>query len=377
MSITLRAEKQQPLSFEELDKNFCSFYFSSSLFTDNQDNNYLRLWYTGSTEVGNPGEFNPRYDQYPLGGSSTGESTPTLAAGSTNQIQYNGGQGAFAASSTFVKTAIGVGINKVEPTETLHINSTSTKDSVVRLNCRATNQNFNIQSSKAYLQITQGESEITTIGKLYTDSNDTFIHTKEVPSTVRKGEKVFPAIRFNNGQPNDAEAISTLTIRNNNVGVKHNNPNVALSVVGEVGIGTSSNTNTNQSLLSGLTQYNFNTLVNNKYNQSITILPPETGGNVGVGLLNNLKLGATSFVIGSSDNSRDFNTAASRKVFEVSANGTTSISDILKINPIKSLPRTGEKGMIVMLDDNETKTATPYYYSGIKWVNMLTGAAVQ
>ena len=67
MSITLRAEKQQPLSFEELDKNFCSLYFSSSLFTDNQNNNYLRLWYTGSSEVGDPGEFNLRYDEHPLG----------------------------------------------------------------------------------------------------------------------------------------------------------------------------------------------------------------------------------------------------------------------------------------------------------------------
>lgn len=367
MSITLRAEKQQPLSFEELDKNFCSFYFSSSLFTDNQQNNYLRLWYTGSEQVGDTGEFNIRYDQYPLGGS--GSSITNQSAGNKFEVQYSNGQGDFIADSSFVKTSIGVGINKPEPQELLHIKSTSSKDGVVKLDCRATSTQLSTQSSKAYLQIAQGGVPISELGKVYLNSNDTFFHSIPISSQSER-----PALRFNNTKPFDSQVASALTIRDNRIGIKHNSPNKELSVIGEIGIGSTANTNSNQNTLTSLNKYGFNNLINNNYNQTLTILPPEKGGNVGIGLLNAFEQGPTSFVIGSSSDTTNFELSESKKVFEVQANGVTTISDILKINPITSLPNQPEIGMVAML--LEGQQAVPYYYSGTEWINILTGESI-
>ena len=47
-TITFRANKTEALTYSEMDKNFGSFYYSSSLSADGQN---LRLHYTGSTEV--------------------------------------------------------------------------------------------------------------------------------------------------------------------------------------------------------------------------------------------------------------------------------------------------------------------------------------
>ena len=47
-NITFRAEKGRALTYSEMDKNFGSFYYSSSLSANGQQ---LNLFYTGSTEV--------------------------------------------------------------------------------------------------------------------------------------------------------------------------------------------------------------------------------------------------------------------------------------------------------------------------------------
>ena len=47
-TITFRANKTEALTYSEMDKNFGSFYYSSSLSADGQN---LSLHYTGSTEV--------------------------------------------------------------------------------------------------------------------------------------------------------------------------------------------------------------------------------------------------------------------------------------------------------------------------------------
>ena len=48
MAITFRANKGQPLTYSELDQNFGSFFYSSSLSANGQQ---LQLHYTGSTAV--------------------------------------------------------------------------------------------------------------------------------------------------------------------------------------------------------------------------------------------------------------------------------------------------------------------------------------
>jgi len=371
MSITLRAEKQQPLSFDEIDINFASFYYSSSLFEDQQGNNFLRLHYTGSTLIGNSEEYLPGYDQYPLGGSGGGDIV-NQAAGKVNTIQFNDGTGGFDSSDFFVKTKTGVGINISNPTRPVHIMSTSTADSVLKIDCKSTLNNTSNQKAKAYLEVAQGGVNLSRIGKLYETSNDIFFNTEQISGT----DPTIPGIRFNNKSTTDSSIASALTIRGNRIGIKQNIPNKDLSIVGEVGIGKTSNINAQQSIFGSTLDYGLNSILPSNTSNGFAILPPLNGGHTTIGILNNLQNqdANNSFTVASSVNSRDF--SKGKAVFKVTANGVTSINDILHINPIKTLPRSGRDGMIVVIENTSGTGITPYIYSAGKWVDIFTGTPI-
>lgn len=65
MSITLRTNKNQGLTLDEMDINLTSYYYSSSVRIDNNNNKYLRLHYTGSQSLGS-GQYIPRFDEIKL-----------------------------------------------------------------------------------------------------------------------------------------------------------------------------------------------------------------------------------------------------------------------------------------------------------------------
>ena len=102
MAITLRADKGARLTFNELDVNFTSFFYSASV-SSNQE--FLNLHFTGSSAL----SIAASSVQIPLN-PYTGSNPPV--AGSDTEIQYNNA-GSFGAKADFIfdsaLTAVSIG----------------------------------------------------------------------------------------------------------------------------------------------------------------------------------------------------------------------------------------------------------------------------
>lgn len=176
--ITLRADKGSALTFDEMDVNFSSFFYSASALVVDGGNK-LRLFYTGSSQLDAP--FNtPTYTEVvlPTAVQSTGGSA-TDPFGSNRQIQFNN-NGVFGASSALVFTEdsgegprLGVGSN---PSQTLDITSTYTGEPTI-FNLNASSNTSN-QNSKAFIQFRQGGSTFAQLGKRNTGNNDIDFYVK-------------------------------------------------------------------------------------------------------------------------------------------------------------------------------------------------------
>jgi hypothetical protein len=107
MAITLRVNKGTALSYNEMDVNLSSFFYSASL---SNSNSTLTLHYTGSSIQGASSVSIP----LDASGSSSG------VAGSDKQIQYNS-SGNFATSTNFIfdssYNALGIGTTSVNAGE--------------------------------------------------------------------------------------------------------------------------------------------------------------------------------------------------------------------------------------------------------------------
>ena len=87
--ITLRLEKDSSLSFNEMDQNFSSFFYSASSVIDG-DLNKLRLYYTGSNELDSGYEAN-RYMEVLLPRTPESEPGETVSVpGDPTQIIFHG-----------------------------------------------------------------------------------------------------------------------------------------------------------------------------------------------------------------------------------------------------------------------------------------------
>ena len=94
--ITLRLDKGSTLTFNEMDTNFTSFFYSASTHVV-EGANKLRLFYTGSGNLDSP--FNAvRYTELALPSATSTGGSSTDPAGSDRQIQFNN-NGVFGASS--------------------------------------------------------------------------------------------------------------------------------------------------------------------------------------------------------------------------------------------------------------------------------------
>lgn len=112
MALTLRADKGTQLTYNELDSNFLSFFYSASVSSNQQ---FLNLHYTGSAGL----SINATSVQIPLNPYTGSAVTP---GGSNSQIQFNNSN-AFGGVADLVfdttKTAVGIGQVTIQGTDRL------------------------------------------------------------------------------------------------------------------------------------------------------------------------------------------------------------------------------------------------------------------
>lgn len=104
MAITFRANKGQALTYSEVDKNFGSYFYSSSV---ENAGTVLRLHYTGSLNV----PINQPSHDVPL--------VSGITAGVDKRIPFYSGSGALSHSEGFLYDNRKVGINVDETNDTL------------------------------------------------------------------------------------------------------------------------------------------------------------------------------------------------------------------------------------------------------------------
>ena len=218
--ITLRADKGSALTFDEMDVNFSSFFYSASALTVDGANK-LRLYYTGSSELASP--FNtPDYIEVLLPTAEQSEVNVSVP-GSDRQVIFNSSN-SFGASSAFIFTQdtgegprLGVGSN---PSQTLDITSTYTGEpTIFNLNASSTTSN---QNAKAFIQFRQGGSTFAQLGKRNSGNNDIDffvksklnlgIHNYGSPTNISKKLNVSTSgVSIGNGI--DAAALSELSVK--------------------------------------------------------------------------------------------------------------------------------------------------------------------
>ena len=290
MSITLRTNKSSALTYEQLDKNFTQFYYSSSLFSNNT---ILRLHYTGSNLLGSgfDNDVNRSHDiTLPQFDITIPEA---VAAGESKNIQYNSNS-QFAGSSNFVyddaNTRVGIG-TKV-PSVPLHIKYPgASQGAIIRLNAHPTIDTD--VSGTAFVEFYKGSEIIGKLGKVdQIESDNLYFSNNRVLEDNSKGKII---INFPVSGEDPTTNIST-TFHHNGagealVGIGTTNPDRNLNINGNRGIGINSLTNPNVSFISAIPESIYNSLntVGNKKlipngssTSGLLMSSPEdtTGGNV-------------------------------------------------------------------------------------------------
>ena len=163
--ITLRLDKGSSLTFNEMDTNFASFFYSASTHIVGGANK-LRLFYTGSGQLDAP--YNTqRFTEVSLPSATTTSGGGTTdPAGSNRQIQFND-NGSFGASaqlqflqSNSTGARLGVGLT---PRTTLDIQSANSNQPTI-LNLNASS-NTSTTSAKAMISFRQGGATFAQLGK--------------------------------------------------------------------------------------------------------------------------------------------------------------------------------------------------------------------
>lgn len=168
--ITLRSEKAAALSFNEMDQNFSSFFYSASAVRVNTTNK-LRLFYTGSDTLDNGFEAD-RYMEVLLpdaASTTTTVGSSITIPGSANQIMFNtlnsSGESILGASGNFVFTnnsRVGIGLNDPNAPLTLKSTNTGIPSSVI---IRANNSEDQVTNTRGYYEVNRGETVLFRLGK--------------------------------------------------------------------------------------------------------------------------------------------------------------------------------------------------------------------
>ena len=264
--ITLRLEKDSSLSFNEMDQNFSSFFYSASSVLDG-DLNKLRLHYTGSNELDSGYEAD-RYMEVLLPRTTDSAPGETVSVpGDPAQIIFHGTGDSinqFATNTEFVfkDSKLGVGLNN--PSAPLHLKSTTSSTiGEIRLEPNSTGETEN---TKAFYSINIGNTPFLRLGK-----------TSPGDDEADKNIHLFTSKPLEIGYSNflgGSDSIESRKIRVTNQGVAigngiGDNADTPLTVVGEFSIGNTININS-------LHRIGSSNIHQNK-------LP--SGGNTGQGLL--------------------------------------------------------------------------------------------
>lgn len=228
MAIKLRVNQTSSLTYNEMDRNFSSFFYSASVDTSV---NLLRLWYTGSTSlnISSGDNYGPRYVDVNL--NPTGGATPTLFVAGANDgdIQYRQGNN-LGAAGDFNYSTIGLGIGTSVAQRKIHVATGKFEKAILRLQ----SDNKPNLNKVSYVEFYESATPIGEIGRTKPGTDTNIYITSNQPGS---------GIRFN---PSNT-GINAMT--GTGLGIGTYNPTQALHVVGNsyiegnIGIGTTVDTN--------------------------------------------------------------------------------------------------------------------------------------
>ena len=191
MAITLRTNKGSALSYQELDINFQSYFYSASVPADGSA---LNLHYTGSDLQG------AGVVSIPLN-TFTGNG---LAGGQNNELQFKNGS-AFGGAGSIVydssKNGIGIGVTSLNTGEKLRVQSGNVVVDGGELHIAA-------GAFSASLEY-DGSGKDLIVKNLYENADaDVIIYTGGNPSFVIKGDGSFQTRGAGGNYPSDDNVIS-------------------------------------------------------------------------------------------------------------------------------------------------------------------------
>lgn len=282
--ITLRLDKGSSLTFNEMDTNFSSFFYSASTHIV-AGANKLRLFYTGSGQLDAP--FNTvRYAELSLPTATTTSGGGTTdPAGSNRQIQFND-NGVFGASSQlqFLQSndtgaRLGVGMS---PRTTLDIQSANSNQATI-LNLNASSNTTNT-SAKAMISFRQGGSTFAQLGKRNQGNNIVDFYVK---SQLNLGTH-----NYASGQAGDPiiskrklKVVSDGIIVGDSLSDYITVPlSAPLNIIGDIGVGSDLSV-ANTSFI-GASDVGSSLLPNSSVNNGLLIQSPKStnGGHVIIGI---------------------------------------------------------------------------------------------
>jgi microcystin-dependent protein len=193
MAIQLRTNKASALTYNEMDRNFSSFFYSASI----DNGNMLKLWYTGSSTLNTaPGDdFGPaRF--VPIDLQPTTGATPTLVvAGDPRTIQFRHSTNPIldADNGFLYNTAqqLGIGVSLPAANAKIHAKGTNAIPATLRLESTVTVGT----NRRAAVDFYQGTTLMGTIGRH--DHNDNNLYIKSWAPSGKFAELQDPGhIRF-------------------------------------------------------------------------------------------------------------------------------------------------------------------------------------
>jgi len=233
MSIVLRVNKGSALTYDEMDRNQSQFFYSSSLHTDDT---ILRLHYTGSTTLNEPGgiDYGPRYVSINLNPNEQQIEVPSVA-GNNREIQFNDND-VFGASSQFVfnKLSNNVGIGTNDPSAKLDIYGESNRPAAINLHGYGAGPG---DSPHSVVRFYEGQELIGRAGRINIDNSHIYLTNQKVlPGRSQYGKIIF-SIKGTSGD--GTQPIATVSNDNDQkrFGVGTTNPDRQITAVGNQGIG--------------------------------------------------------------------------------------------------------------------------------------------